>query len=162
MTLSPDADAYLPHHCLAPGGKEVKALVISNTRLALPGGRTFAQASLSNYYQGMYAISRPKDPDDAYKEGIFLPVRSFNSECLDTSEGKSVISCLIDNCDYVIIEDADLRPQNLVEHMETYSLHSTTIYDMTKVLGLTGNHAYVIWQKSRSEKAPEFGGECIW
>jgi hypothetical protein len=162
MALSPDSDTHLPHHCLAPGGKGVKALVISNTRLALLSGRTFAQASLSDFYRGMYVLSRPEDSNDFAEEGLFLPVRSFNPECLVTSGGRSVISCLVDNCDYIVIEDADMRPQDLIEHMETYELYSMTIYNMTKVLGLTGNYAYIIWQKSRSEKAPEFGGEFIW
>ena len=64
--------------------------------------------------------------------------------------------------DYVVIEDADLRPQDLVEHMKTFSLHSITIKDMTKVLGLTGNYAYVIWPKSKPKEEPNLGGEWIW
>jgi hypothetical protein len=160
--MSSDSDAYLPHHCLAPGGKGIEALVISNTRLALPNGRTFAQVSLSDFYRGMYIISRLEGSVDIPEEGLFLPVRSFNAGCLVTSGGTSVISCLVENCDYVVIEDADLRPQDLVEHMKTFSLHSTTIQDMTKVLGLTGNHAYVVWMKNKPKEIPYFGGEWIW
>jgi hypothetical protein len=161
MAISPDSDAYLPHHCLAPGGKGAEALVISNTRLVLPNGRTFAQASLSQFYDGLFLISMPQDASTADNSGIFLPVRSFNPECLVTSGGGSVLSCLVDNCDYVIIEDADLRPQDLVEHMETYSLHSINIQDMTKALGLTGNYAYVLWSNSKPKKEPDFG-EPVW
>ena len=162
MAIYLDSDAYLPHHCLTPGSKGAEALVISNTRLALPNGRTFAQASLSDFYRGMYIISRLEGSVDTLEEGLFLPVRSFNPECLVTSGGGSVLSYLVDNCDYVIIEDADLRPQDLVEHMKTYSLHSIHIQDMTKALGLTGNYAYIIWPKNKSKKEPDFGGECIW
>ena len=136
--------------------------MISNTRLALTNGRTFAQASLSDYYRGMYIISRLKGSVDTSEEGLFLPVRSFNPECLVTSGGRSVLSSLAENCDYVVIEDADLRPQDLIEHMETFSLHSITIQDVTKALGLTGNYAYIIWLKSKPEKEPNFGGRCIW
>jgi len=162
MAISPDSDAHLPPHCLSAGGKRAEALVISNTRLALPNGRTFAQASLSDYYRGMYIISRPEGSTNTPEEGLFLPVRSFNPECLVTSGGGSVISCLAENCDYVIIEDADLRPQDLVEHMKAYSLHSITIQDMTKALGLTGNRAYVVWTRNNPKKEPDFGGEPIW
>ncbi len=162
MAIFPDSDAHLPHHCLAPSGKGVGALVISNTRLALPNGRTFTQVSLSNFYRGMYIISRLKGSVDTPEEGLFLPVRSFNRECLVTLGGRSVISCLVENCDYVIIEDADLRPQDLVDHMRTFSLHSTTAQDMTKALGLTGNYAYIIWLKSKPKEEPNFGGERIW
>ena len=110
----------------------------------------------------MYIISRLESSVDTPEEGLFLPVRSFNPECLITSGGESVLSCLVDNCDYAIIEDADLRPQNLVEHMKAYSLNSITIQDMTKVLGLTGNYAYVIWSNNKLQKEPHFGGKFIW
>jgi hypothetical protein len=136
--------------------------VISNTRLALPNGRTFAQVSLSDFYRGMYIISRLKGSVDTPEGGRFLPVRSFNTECLVTSGGRSVISCLLENCDYVVIEDADLRPQDLVEHVKTFSVHSIIIQDMTKALGLTGNYAYVAWLKNKPREEPNFGGEQIW
>jgi hypothetical protein len=160
--ISSDSEAHLPHRCLAPSGKGVEAIMTSNTRLALPNGRTFAQGSLSDYYRGMYMISRQEKSADSPEEGIFLPVRSFNPECLVTSDGRSVISCLVENCDYVVIEDADLRPQDLVEHMGKFSLHSTTIQDMTKALGLTRNYAYIIWSRSKPKKELNFGGEAIW
>jgi hypothetical protein len=162
MAISPDSDAHLPHHCLSAGGKGAEALVISNTRLALPNGRTFSQASLSDYYRGMYIISRLKSYIDTPEEGLFLPVRSLNPKCLVTSGGRSVISCLAENCDYIVIEDADLKPQDLVEHMETFSLHSITIQDVTKALGLTRNCAYVAWLRNKSREEPRFGGERIW
>jgi len=96
LAIFSDSYAHLPHHCLAHGGEGVKALVISNTRLALPNGRTFAQVSLSDFYRGMYIISRLKGSVDTPEEGLFLPVRSFNPECLVTSGGRSVISCLVE------------------------------------------------------------------
>jgi hypothetical protein len=162
LAISPDSGDHLPYLCLAPGSKGVEALLTSNTRLALADGRTFAQASLSDYYRGMYIISRQESTAEIPKKGLFLPVRSFNPECLVTSGGGSVLSCLVDNCDYIVIEDADLRPQDLVEHMKAYSLRSVTIQDMTKSLGLTGNRAYVIWSRSKLKQKPGFGGESIW
>ena len=161
MTLSPTPNSYLPSRCLSPTGKGAGALVISNARIALHNGRTFAQASLSDYYRGMYIISRLESSADI-PEGLFLPVRSFNPECLVTSRGKSVLSCLAENCDCVVIEDADLRPQDLIEHMKTFLLHSISVRDMTKSLGLMGNYAYIIRSKSKLKGEPDFGGECIW
>jgi hypothetical protein len=162
MAISPDSDAYLPHHCLAPGGKGTEALVISNTRLALPNGRTFAQASLSQFYNGLFLISTPEGAFTTDNGEISLPVRSFSPECLVTSGGRSVISYLAENCDYVVIEDADIRPQDLTEHMETFSLHSASVQNMTKALGLTGNYAYVVWTRNKPREEPHFGGELIW
>ncbi|MHB8105615.1 MAG: hypothetical protein ACYDG5_08805, partial [Dehalococcoidales bacterium] len=162
MAIFPDSNDHLPHHCLAPGDKGVDALVISNTRLVLVDGRTFAQASLSDFYRGLYLVLRREGSVDASEEGLFLPVRSFSLDCLNASGGGSVISCLAGICDYVVIEDADLRRQDLVEHMKNYSLNSVTIQDMTKALSLTGNHAYIIYPKSEYKKELNLGGERLW
>jgi hypothetical protein len=162
IAISPDSKDFLPYRCLAPGGKGTEALVVSNARLTLAGGRTFAQASLSDYYHGIYIISKQEGTAEIPKEGLFLPVRTFNSDCLVTSGGSSVLSCLLDRCDYVIIEDADLSTRDLIEHIVAYSLHSITIQDMTKALGLTGNRAYVAWSKKKFRQKPGFGGELVW
>ncbi|MBN1161917.1 MAG: hypothetical protein JXA17_08220 [Dehalococcoidales bacterium] len=153
--------AHHPSVYLAPGGGGVNSLVISNTRVALQEGRTFAQASLADFYWGMYLISRPRESIDIPQQGIFLPVRSFNPECLITSNGNSVISYLVDNCDYIIIEDADLTPKYLIAHAKAFSLSSITIYDMTQALRLKGNYSYVIWPRKKI-MAPSFSGEKIW
>ena len=157
-----DLEAHRPSVCLAPGGGGVNSLAISNTRVVLQEGRTFAQVSLSDFYRGIYLISRLKGHINTSNEGLFTPVRTFDLECLLTSDGKSVISCLVANCDYVIIEDADLKPRDLVNHLREFSLRSLTAYDMTKALGLTGNYAYIIWLKSKPKEKPNFGGEQIW
>lgn len=162
IEIPSDSDAHLPYHCLAADGRGPEALVISNTRLTLTNGRTFAQASLSKFYNGLFLTSTPEGASLSDNSGLILPVRSFNPECLVMSGGKSVLSCLAENCDYVFIEDADLRPQGLIEHMQTFSLHSINIRDMTKSLGLMGNHAYIIRSKSKLKGEPDFGGECIW
>lgn len=89
-------------------------------------------------------------------------MRSFNPECLVTSDGRSVISCPVKNCDCVIIEDADLKPQDLIDHMKTFSPNSIIIQDVTGALGLTGNRVYVLWLKNKAREMPSFGGERIW
>jgi hypothetical protein len=105
-------------------------------------------------------LSGKADSDESPENGLFLPVRSFNPECLVTLNGKSVVSCLAENCDYIIIEDADLRPQDLIGHATRYSLGSLTICDMTKALMLKGNYLYVIW--TRKAINPQLSGEQIW
>jgi hypothetical protein len=152
---------HRPSVCLAPGGGGVNSLATSNTRIALQEGRTFAQASLADFYWGMYLMSKSGESIDIPQQGIPLPVRSFNPECLITSDGNSVISRLVDNCDYIIIEDADLTPNNLIAHAKAFSLSSITVYNMTQALRLKGNFAYVIWSKKKIV-APSFSGEQIW
>ena len=161
MAVSSDSSVYLPSRCLAPDGMGVESLVISNARVALQDGRTFAQLSLSEFFRGLCLISVPNGSLKTAEEGLFLPIRTLNPECLVTLDGKSVISRLVENCDYVIIEDADLRPQDLIDHMTMFSLHSVIIQDVTSALGLTGNHAYAVWAKTGVAR-PDFSGERIW
>jgi hypothetical protein len=159
--VSSDLAEHLPSRCLTPYGKGVKSLAISNTRVALRDGRTFAQASLSQFYQALWLTSVTNDHTGLMEKGTFLPVRTFNPESLITLEGKSLISRLVENCTYVIIEDADLMSQDIIDHMTAFSLESNSIMDMTRVLGLTGNHAYLIWSK-KEVKEPGLRGERIW
>ena len=155
-----DTEKHRPSICLAPHGTGIESLAISNTRVQLQEGRAFSQPSLSEFYQGLYLLSGKADSDESPENGLFLPVRSFNPECLVTLNGKSVVSCLAENCDYIIIEDADLRPQDLIGHATRYSLGSLTICDMTKALKLKGNYLYVIW--TRKAINPQLSGEQIW
>ncbi|MBI4285957.1 MAG: hypothetical protein HY670_08710 [Chloroflexi bacterium] len=149
-----------PSICLAPGGHGVKALVISNSRVPLLHGRTFAQMSLSQFYRGLYLLSKNSSFANSSEVGFFLPVRSFNTECLVTWDNQSVISRLAENCDYIIIEDADLRPKHLIDHAVKFSLNSLTICDMTKALKLKGNYLYVICAKKEMNSL--LLGEHIW
>ena len=88
------------------------------------------------------------------RDGVFVAMRTFNPESLVTSDGKSVISRLAENSDYVVIEDADLRPPDLIQHLTAFSVRSVNVYDMTKTLRLKDNNSYVIRPKRRSESPP--------
>jgi len=160
MPLSSESEDFLPTCCLAPDGKGVKELVISNSRISLSEGKGLMQISLSEFYKGLFLVSSGEAGNNVEK-GIHLPVRKFNYDCLITLNGKSVISCLADNCDYIIVEDADLTPEDLIAHAMTFSLFSIDIYNMTKALGLKGNYAYVIWSKKKMV-SPSITGERIW
>ncbi len=151
---------HLPSYCLSPEGPGPEALMVSSSRVALPEGRTFAQASLSNFYRAVQLALAADGSSGGLDRGVCLPLRAFNPECLVASDGASVVGRLLEHCDYLIVEDADLRPEELVEHLRTFSLQELTACDMTKALGLMGNHAYVLWSK-RSRK-PQLGGKRLW
>ena len=69
---------------------------------------------------------------------------------------------LAEDCNYIIIEDADLKSQDLINHLKKYSLRSLIAYDMTKALGMVGNYAYVVWPKNEAREEPNLVGERIW
>jgi len=151
---------HMPAHCLSPEGPGPEALMVSSSRVALPEGRTFAQASHSDFYRAVQLALAADGSGDGLDNRVCLPLRAFNPECLVASNGASVLGRLLENCDCLIVEDADLRPKELVEHLRTFSLHELTACDMTKALGLIGNHAYVLWGKGG--KKPRLGGERLW
>jgi len=155
-----DSRRYLPASCLAPDGVGPEALVISTSRLDLAEGRTFAQASLSEYYRALQLALVDAREEVVSEDGAWLPLRALDPGCLITADGTSVLARLLEHCDYLIVEDADLRPKDVVEHLRAFSLDGLAALDMTKALGLIGNHAYLL--SNKGDKKPSLPGERIW
>jgi len=151
---------HLPKHCLAREGSGPEALMVSYSRIALAQGRTFAQASLSEFFRALRLASGVGEDKEVEEDGVCLALRAFDPGCLVASDGASVLGRLLEHCDHLIVEDADLRPEDLVEHLRIFSLHTMTACDMTKAMGLTGNYAYVLWPREGEE--PQLGGEQLW
>ncbi len=151
---------HSPAHCLAADGPGPEALMASYSRIALEEGRAFAQASLSDFYRSLRLAATTETGNEAPADAVHLPLRAFDPECLLASDGASVLSRLLEHCDYLIVEDADLRPGDLVDHLNRFSLHGLAAHDLTKAQGLTGNHAYILWPRSGYE--PRLGGERLW
>jgi hypothetical protein len=149
----------LPTYCLAPDGPGPEALMVSNSRVALPEGRTFAQTSLCQFYRALQLASKANDGKRVPEDGLCLPLRTLDPECLVGAGGASVLARLLEYCDYLIVEDADLRPTDLVEHLQTFSLHTLTARDVTRALGLAGNYAYVLCPRNTGVSVP---GERLW
>lgn len=47
---------------------------------------------------------------------------------------------MLKRCDHLIIEDADLRPRELREHMREFELTDIHVEDMTAAMRLAGNY----------------------
>jgi hypothetical protein len=152
--------SFLPTECLATGGAGPEALVVSPSRIAVGQGHIVALASLTEFYRALHLASSPAEGSEEQDKGVWLPLRAFDPDSLVTSNGASALSRLLDHCDYLIVEDADLRPRDLVEHLRAFSLQDVAVEDITGVMHLTGNYAYVLWRRGR--RAPELGGERLW
>ena len=50
----------------------------------------------------------------------------------------------------MIVQDADLRPQDLITHRECIRLSDTGALDMTKALGLRGHYSYALFRQDDS------------
>jgi hypothetical protein len=155
-----DSRRYLPASCLESDGAGPEALLVSTSRVDLAEGRTFAQLSLSEYYRALRLASADGKKEEVPEDGVWLPFRALDPGCLIAVDGTSVLERLLEHCDYLVVEDADLRPMDLVEHLRSLSLDGLVALDVTKGLGLTGNHAYLLWR--RGSKKPSLAGEPIW
>ncbi len=158
---SPNIREHYASRSLGRDGRGLETLEVSKSRVVLPQGRTFAQLSLSEFFHGLFLLLSPDSRDKGLGDAPFLPIRAFNPECLVTSDGNSVLARLAENCDYILVEDADLTPNDLVDHMRRFALRSITAYNLSKALGLVGNYAYVLWAETKVTP-PEFQWERLW
>ena len=127
----------------------MSALLISNSREWVNGGRTFKQVSLSQYYRGLDMVFRQESAAKRPRGRVgrvFLPVRRFRSDSLLTADGASILERLLANCSLIIIQDADLRPQDLLEHRDRIWLSDAAVVDMTGSMGSRGYFFYAIGQ----------------
>jgi hypothetical protein len=155
----PKGGRFLPTCCLAPEGRGPEALMVSTSRIAVDEGHTWAQPSLSEYYRALQLASPGGETARREHDGLWLPVRLFDPASLVAKDGASVLSRLLEHCHYLIVVDEDLRPKDLLEHHRTFSPKNLVAEDVTSVMGLRGNYAYVLWTKDQS--APQLGGERV-
>lgn len=150
---------YLPAQCLAPGGSGPDSLVVPGSKVAVDGGHLYPQLSLMPYYRGLSILVDGVDPRiDPTKTS--LPVRLFNPDSLMADDDSSVLDRLCRQCTYVLVEDQDLRPEDLLDHLRRFGLRQLGAFDLTKSMRLKANYAYVLWDKSHA--SPRLEGERIW
>lgn len=138
----------LPSRCLGSDSAAAKYLRVSSSRLELDSGRSFTQPSLSPYFYGLSLLERPRRGDCEASTGtghVYLPLRRFQPECLMTPDGAdSILEKLLEDCSLVIIQDADLRPTDILAHREFIKSRDVLALDMTKALGLRGHYSYAL------------------
>ena len=97
----------LPTICLRPEKPNAKELVVSNKRIWFENGRSFMQPSLTQYFMALNIVCASdfeRNKTCEQKEGIFLPIRSFNQECLKSKLGHSVLEKLFNDCQMIFIQ----------------------------------------------------------
>jgi len=151
---------HMPERCLAPGGRGPDALQVSSSRVVVPEGHAFPLASLSGFFRALRLASQRDAEADDGNDGVWLPVRSLDPQSLVTTDGASAIGRLLQQCDYLVIGDADMRAQDLIDHLKAFSLEGIAAHDMTTAMQLKANYVYVLWPKDR--KDPRLEGERIW
>ena len=76
-----------------------------------------------------------------------------------TVGGASLIERLLDISKGILIEDADLTQDILIEHIRDHASRPASVYDFSRTLRLSVNH--ICWVTS-GPGTPPAGGEMIW
>jgi len=102
----------------------------------------------------------PESRQAAYCNEIYLPIRSH--DCLETTDGGSVLGALLADCRLIVIEDADLRPVDLARHYRDFGgLHGSSARDMTQAMGLRGLFSYAMFNAG-DPHVSSLKGERLW
>jgi hypothetical protein len=166
LPLDPDEHAamakgeHLPVHCLSRIDSGSTGLVVSSSRVSEGDGHAYIQPSLTRYYEAFAVANGRRTPDVPAPNVAWLPIRVFDQECLIAANGLSVLERLTQHCSYVIVEDQDMRPDDVLHHLRAFSLHDLAVVDMTRTMGLVSNYSYLMWQTS--QPAPPVDGNRIW
>ncbi|MEX2389506.1 MAG: hypothetical protein WD534_16645 [Phycisphaeraceae bacterium] len=131
---------FHPADCLDEPTPDCTALIASNGRAKVFGGTTFRQASLSDYFRGLRRISQPLPSASPPEDSLFFPLRRFDHDALMLDNGSSIFDQLCRRTELVVIEDVDLTPELLQEHLAARGLHHLAASDATdRVRMQTGN-----------------------
>ena len=144
-------DVHDPVACLAPGGGGPKNLSVGATSVRARHGRWYLQRSLAAFHEALAIVRDARIAEQPEGMESAVSIR-FNPESLLTSSGRSVIEVLANRCDLVLIEDRDLAPDLLTQHLR--SLPQLAAFDFTRSLGLRGNYAYLVARADQLSGAP--------
>ncbi len=94
-------------------------------------------------------------------ENVFLPVRTFNQQCLLTADGHSIVARMLDERSLLAIQDMDLRPQDIRLHCEQQELSHIAVLNVGKGLGLKSDYCYLVLHQDDPALAT-LKGERVW
>ena len=134
--------------------------MVSKCRISVSDGHAYVQPSLTRYYQALLAMTGQARDESGTTEDAWLPIRSFDQQALVANDGSSVLARLAQECSYVVVEDQDLRAEDVLRHMRTFCLNQLAVLDMTQAMALTSNYSYLIWKTA--EPMPSMAGTRIW
>jgi hypothetical protein len=147
-----------PVDCLRKVPPDIANLRASNSAAYVLGGRTFRQASLSSYYEGLWHVSRPMH-GRFRTEAAFFPLRRFDTDELLVDGRWSLLEALCSIASLVVIEDVDLAPDTLHEHLKQRGLVDLAARDATDRRRMQSAHILCLTQRRSAEALP---GRRIW
>jgi len=118
---------FEPHNCLSPDNLSTKYIFLKNSNVSLKSKKSFRHLSLSNYYKGLQSLFNKDASNDVNVNAIHLPIRQFDSSCLQLPDGDSILEKLCNLAKLVVIEDVDLTKKILIEYLIEHNLESIAV-----------------------------------
>lgn len=114
----------------------------------------------SDYFRAAYYFCGKHRLEKDGDRVIYIPKRIFNLASLETASGKSIIEKCVGMSTWTIVEDLDLDPKSLIEHLIRHNLYSNMlVYDLSQAMQLRTNYIYCLCNSKKH--APEIG-RLIW
>jgi len=151
--------AWHPVNCLCADTMQPSRLAVSTGQLALRGGRSMRQLSLTDYFEALHQLTQGKKRPLDGKPAVYFPMRCFNPDALVLDDGSSLFERLCAVAKLVVVEDVDLAPPLLVQHLEDHRLGGLAASDATD--GRRTHSGYLLCL-TRRDLAPCLPGRRLW
>ena len=151
--------AWHPVSCLCAVAMQPSRLVVSTGQVALRGGRSMRQLSLTDYFEALHRLTQGEEQPIDGDSAVFFPVRRFNPDALVLEDGSSLFERLCTIAELVVVEDVDLAPPLLVRHLERHHLDGLAASDATDGRRTHSGHLLCV---ARRNLAPCLAGRRLW
>jgi hypothetical protein len=110
------------------------------------GGWAFQQLSCSDYFKGIHVVTGGMLSGS--QDAVYIPLREFDAGALLLPSGRSMLSQLLTIARRLVIEDVDLLPCHLDDHIEQFALRDVRVTNLTEQARRRGSTIYLVERKS--------------
>ena len=123
---------YYPHRAILEN--ELENIVLSTKQISHKSQTTWCIASLTDYFQALLLLSRCwKDTESLENQSpktIFFPTRKLDLNKIHYGPGRNLFEDLCRLCHFVLIEDVDLRSNDLRQYLTQHGLSRLKVIDL--------------------------------
>jgi len=141
---------YYPH--LAISVNQLQKIVLSTKQITVNSQTTWCIASLTDYFQALYYLSRQEAGKKWSNNTIFFPTRKLNLDQIRYRSGRNLFEDLCRLGHYVVIEDIDLRMQDLRRYFDQHGLSRLKVIDLPCKIPLS--NTFCVFEENTSTLLP--------
>jgi len=123
---------HYPHQAISTN--QIQNIVLSTTQISKDSQTTWCIASLTDYFQALYRLSPSEVTLDhceySTHNAIFFPFRKLNLDKILYETGRNLFEDLCRLCHFILIEDIDLRSNDLRKYLDRHNLSHIKVMDL--------------------------------